>query len=152
MNERLHGILDNDPEIQHASATVGIEWNPTNYQFAWDVVTEYRGWLIAGVGLTLQIALTAMAFAMVLGLVLALLRMSSNWPVRTVASIYIAVAQAIPALPFILWAYYGVTLVTGINTDAFWTGVICLTLQYAAWLSEIYRAGLQAIDKGQREA
>lgn len=131
---------------------MGIEWNPTNYQFAWDVVGEYRGWLLAGVGLTLQIALTAMAFAMVLGLVVALLRMSTNWPVRTLASIYIAVARAIPALPFILWAYYGVTLVTGINTDAFWTGVICLALQYAAWLSEIYRSGLQAIDKGQREA
>jgi len=131
---------------------MGIEWNPTNYQFAWDVVGEYRGWLLAGVGLTLQIALTAMAFAMVLGLVVALLRMSPLWAVRTVASVYIATLRAIPPLPFILWAYYGVTLVTGINTDAFWTGVICLMLQYAAWLSEIYRSGLQAIDKGQREA
>jgi His/Glu/Gln/Arg/opine family amino acid ABC transporter permease subunit len=131
---------------------MGIQWNPTNYQFAWDVVREYRGWLLAGVGLTLQIALTAMVFAMILGLIVALLRMSSNWPLRTAASIYIAVLRAIPALPFILWAYYGVTLVTGINTDAFWTGVICLSLQYAAWLSEIYRSGLQAIDKGQREA
>lgn len=131
---------------------MGIQWNPTNYQFAWNVVGQYRGWLLEGVILTLQIALTAMAFAMVLGLFLAMLRMSSNWPVRTLASMYIAVARAIPPLPFILWAYYGVTLVTGINTDAFWTGVICLTLQYAAWLSEIYRSGLQAIDKGQREA
>ena len=129
-----------------------MSWNPTNYQFAWDVVREYRGWLVAGVELTLQIAITAMAFAMVLGLVVALLRMSPLWPVRMAALFYIAVLRAIPPLPFILWAYYGVTLVTGINTDAFWTGVICLMLQYAAWLSEIYRAGLQAIDKGQREA
>jgi His/Glu/Gln/Arg/opine family amino acid ABC transporter permease subunit len=129
-----------------------IDWNPTNYQFDWSVVSEYRGWLVAGVELTLQIALTAMAFAMVLGLVVALLRMSPIAPVRTIAVLYIAILRAIPPLPFILWAYYGVTLVTGINTDAFWTGVICLMLQYAAWLSEIYRAGLQAIDKGQREA
>jgi His/Glu/Gln/Arg/opine family amino acid ABC transporter permease subunit len=129
-----------------------LAWNPNNYEFDWAVVAEYRGWLVAGIGLSLQIALTAMAFAMVLGLVVALLRMSPMWPVRTLASIYIAVLRAIPLLPFILWAFYGVTLVTGINTDAFWTGVICLTLQYGAWLSEIYRAGLQAIDKGQREA
>jgi His/Glu/Gln/Arg/opine family amino acid ABC transporter permease subunit len=128
-----------------------IDWNPT-YQFDWSVVAEYRGWLVAGVGLTLQIALTAMVFAMVLGLAIAILRMSPVWPVRTLASIYIAVVRAIPTLPFILWAYYGVTLVTGLNFDAFWAGVTCLTLQYAAWLSEVYRAGLQAIDKGQREA
>ena len=129
-----------------------ISWNPNNYQFDWAVVAEYRGWLVAGIGLTLQIAVTAMAFAMVLGLAIAMLRMSPIWPLRTAASIYIAVLRAIPLLPFILWAYYGVTLVSGIDVDAFWSGVICLTLQYGAWLSELYRAGLQAIDKGQREA
>src|SRR5258706_10150472 len=48
--------------------------------------------------------------------------------------------------------YYGVTLVTGVNIEAFTSGVICLSLQYAAWLAEIYRSGLQAIDKGQGEA
>jgi ABC-type amino acid transport system permease subunit len=45
-----------------------------------------------------------------------------------------------------------VTLVTGVNIEAFTSGVICLSLQYAAWLAEIYRSGLQAIDKGQGEA
>lgn len=129
-----------------------LDWNPTNYQFAWNVVVEYRFWLLEGVILTLKIALVSMAFAMVLGLVVALLRMSPIWPVRTLASLYISVFRAIPPLVFILWMYYGVTLVTGLNLEAFWSGVICLSLQYAAWLSEIYRSGLQAIDKGQREA
>jgi len=129
-----------------------FSWNPTDYQFAWDVVGEYRGWLIAGIGLTLQVASVSMVFAMVLGLGIAVLRMSSIWPVRTLASFYISVLRAIPLLVFILWVYYGLTLVTGLNLDPFWAGVTCLTLQYAAWLAEIYRAGLQAIDKGQREA
>lgn len=129
-----------------------LDWNPTNYQFAWNVVVEYRVWLLEGVILTLKIALVSMAFAMVLGLVVALLRMSPIWPVRTLASLYISVFRAIPPLVFILWMYYGVTLVTGLNIEAFWSGVICLSLQYAAWLAEIYRSGLQAIDKGQREA
>ncbi len=129
-----------------------LDWNPTNYQFAWEVVGQYRGWLFEGVILTLKIALVSMAFAMVLGLVVALLRMSPIWPVRTLASLYISIFRAIPPLVFILWMYYGVTLVTGLNIEAFWSGVICLSLQYAAWMSEIYRSGLQAIDKGQREA
>jgi glutamine transport system permease protein len=129
-----------------------ISWNPNNYQFAWEVVGEYRGWLLAGLGLTLQVASVSMVFAMVLGLGIAMLRMSPIWPIRTIASLYISVLRAIPLLVFILWAYYGLTLVSGINLDAFWAGVLCLTLQYAAWLAEIYRSGLQAIDKGQREA
>ena len=129
-----------------------LDWNPTNYQFAWEVVNEYRTWLWTGVLLTLQVAGVSMALAMVLGLPVALLRMSSIWPVRTFASFYISVFRAIPPLVFILWMYYGVTLVTGLNIVAFWSGVICLTLQYSAWLAEIYRSGLQAIDKGQREA
>jgi His/Glu/Gln/Arg/opine family amino acid ABC transporter permease subunit len=131
---------------------VRLDWNPTNYQFAWDVVNQYRGWLLEGVILTLKIALVSMAFAMVIGLFVALLRMSPIWPVRTLASLYISVFRAIPPLVFILWMYYGVTLVTGLNIEAFWSGVICLSLQYAAWLAEIYRSGLQAVDKGQSEA
>jgi glutamine transport system permease protein len=131
---------------------VRLDWNPTNYQFAWNVVGEYRVWLFEGVTLTLKIALVSMAFAMVLGLLIALLRMSPIWPVRTLASLYISIFRAIPPLVFILWMYYGVTLVSGLNIEAFWSGVICLSLQYAAWLAEIYRSGLQAIDKGQREA
>jgi His/Glu/Gln/Arg/opine family amino acid ABC transporter permease subunit len=131
---------------------VRVDWNPTNYQFAWNVVSEYRVWLFEGVILTLKIALVSMAFAMVFGLVVALLRMSPIWLVRTLASLYISIFRAIPPLVFILWMYYGVTLVTGLNIEAFWSGVICLSLQYAAWLAEIYRSGLQAVDKGQREA
>ena len=129
-----------------------LDWNPTNYQFAWNVVGEYRGWLWLGVQLTLEVAAVSMAFAMVLGLFIALMRMSTIWVVRTVASIYISVFRAIPLLVFILWVYYGVTLVSGLNIEAFWAGVICLMLLYSAFLAEIYRAGLQAIDKGQREA
>ena len=93
-----------------------------------------------------------MALAMVFALPLSLLRMSRVWILSGIAMVYIAVLRAIPLLVFILWMYFGVTLVTGLQVDAFGAGVICLTLQYSAWLAEIYRAGLQAIDKGQREA
>ena len=129
-----------------------MSWNPTNYQFSWNVVYEYRFWLLEGTLLTLKIAALSMALAMVFALPLALLRMSRVWILSGIAMVYIAVLRAIPLLVFILWMYFGVTLVTGLQVDAFGAGVICLTLQYSAWLAEIYRAGLQAIDKGQREA
>jgi His/Glu/Gln/Arg/opine family amino acid ABC transporter permease subunit len=129
-----------------------MSWNPTNYQFAWNIVYEYRTWLLEGTLLTLKLAALSMALAMILGLPLALVRMSRIGAVSAIATFYIAVMRAIPLLVFILWMYYGVTLVTGLQVDPFGAGVICLTLQYSAWLAEIYRAGLQAIDKGQGEA
>ncbi|TMD12603.1 MAG: amino acid ABC transporter permease, partial [Chloroflexi bacterium] len=129
-----------------------MSWNPTDYQFAWNVVWQYRFWLLEGTLLTLKIAAVSMTLAMIFALPLALLRMSRLRFLSGVAMIYIAVLRAIPLLVFILWMYFGVTLVTGLQVDAFGAGVICLTLQYSAWLAEIYRAGLQAIDKGQREA
>ena len=129
-----------------------MSWNPTGYEYAWNVVVEYRFWLWEGVLLSLKLAAVSMAVAMALGLLIALLRMSSFWPVKAAAMFYIAVLRAIPLLVFILWMYYGAALALGLNVDPFGAGVICLALQYSAWLAEIYRAGLQAIDKGQSEA
>jgi len=129
-----------------------MSWLPTGYQFAWNVVWEYRDWLWQGTVLTLKIAAVSMALSMIFALPLAIARMSRFTPLSAAAQFYIAVLRAIPLLVFILWMYYGVPLVLGLETDPFWSGVLCLTLQYSAWLSEIYRAGLQAIEKGQREA
>jgi His/Glu/Gln/Arg/opine family amino acid ABC transporter permease subunit len=126
--------------------------NPTQYEYAWNVVWEYRDWLWQGTVLSLKLAAVSMAVAMLLALLLAVLRMSPFWPIKAAAMVYIAVLRAIPIYVFILWVFYGVALEFGINFDPFVAGVICLALQYSAWLAEIYRAGLQAIDKGQREA
>ena len=126
--------------------------NPTQYEYAWNVVWEYRDWLWQGTVLSLKLAAVSMAVAMLLALLLAVLRMSPFWPIKAAAMVYIAVLRAIPIYVFILWVFYGVALEFGINFDPFVAGVICLALQYSAWLAEVYRAGLQAIDKGQREA
>lgn len=123
-----------------------------NYEFYWKVIWEYRDWLLEGTLLTLRIAAISMLLAMVFALPLALARMARVGILSAIAQIYIAVMRAIPLLVFILWMYFGVTMVTGLQIDALASGIICLTLQYSAWLAEIYRAGLQAIDKGQREA
>ena len=129
-----------------------MSWNPTGYEFFWAVVWEYRVWLWEGTLLSLKLAAVSMGLAMVLALPLALMRMSRYWVLSGIAQVYIAILRAIPLLVFILWAYYGLTLISGIQFDPFGAGVFCLTMQYSAWLAEIYRAGLQAIDKGQREA
>src|SRR5438046_8745922 len=107
-----------------------MSWNPTNYQFAWNVVYEYRFWLLEGTLLTLKIAALSMALAMVFALLLALLRMSRVWVLSGIAMVYIAVLRAIPLLVFILCPYFVVSLVTGLQVDAFGAAVICLPLKY----------------------
>ena len=57
-----------------------------------------------------------------------------------------------PALVTALWVYFGVSIFVGVNFTVFQAGVISLTLLYSAFISEIYRAALLAIPRGQREA
>ena len=129
-----------------------MEFNPTNYEFAWRVVWEYRVWLWEGTQLTVKIATGSMILGMAFALPLCLLRMSRIRVLSGIALVYIAVMRAIPLYVFILWMYFGVPTVLGLNIGDVAAGVLCLTFQYSAWLAEIYRAALQAIDKGQREA
>ena len=60
--------------------------------------------------------------------------------------------RGVPLLILIIWVYFGLSIFVGIDFTAFQAGVISLTVLHTAWMAEIYRAGLQAVPKGQREA
>jgi His/Glu/Gln/Arg/opine family amino acid ABC transporter permease subunit len=120
--------------------------------FNWDVVAQHQDLLLAGVRYTLLIAATAMALSLLLGLGIAILRLSPLAPLRWLAAAYINVFRAIPLFVFIIYVYYGVSIAVGINFSPVTAGIIALTLQYAAWMAEIFRSGIQAVPKGQREA
>ncbi len=122
------------------------------FEFRWDFVLQRWDWLATGLLMTLYITAAAMAIALVLGLAIALLRMARFRPISLCAQLYINTFRAIPLFVFIIWLYYGLPIVLGINFTPITAGVICLSMQYAGWLAEIYRAGIGAIGKGQREA
>jgi len=65
---------------------------------------------------------------------------------------YTEIIRAIPVLVMILWVYYGLPQMSGITIDVFWAGVIALALSDSAFEAEIFRAGIQSVDKGQYEA
>jgi len=96
--------------------------------------------------------MTALAFlfAAVLGLVLALLRLAGGW-VGRVAFLYIEIVRGMPALTLLFLIYFGLAPL-GIVLHTFAAAVVALGLNGAAYLAEVYRAGIQAIDPGQREA
>jgi polar amino acid transport system permease protein len=113
--------------------------------------------LLSGFWATILLSVIAAALSMVIGMVVALPGMSSNRWLRLPSRIYIEFVRAIPLLPMLFWVFYGLPVVLksiGINVsiDAFWGAVITLAISDSAFTAEIYRSGIQSINKGQTEA
>lgn len=113
--------------------------------------------LISGMGDTIVISLIAAVISMSLGLLVALPGLSEKRGWRIVNRVYVELIRAIPLLPMLFWVFYGLPLVframgLDIPIDPFWGAIITLALSDSAFTAEIYRAGIQSIAKGQREA
>jgi His/Glu/Gln/Arg/opine family amino acid ABC transporter permease subunit len=119
--------------------------------YDWSLVWENKEELLRGLLVAFQVAAVALVISVLVGLVLALARMSKP-PVSWLATVYVNIFRGVPALVSVIWVYFGVSLLLGINFTVFQAGVIALVLLYSAFISEIYRAALQAIPGGQREA
>ena len=121
----------------------------------WQIL-EVRGWyflttLLGGLPATVLVALGAIAFALVFGLVIALLRMSSWRIVRILAICYVEFFRGTPALVQLFVIYFGFPDV-GFQPSPFQAAIIGLGMNGSAYLSEIYRAGIDSIHRGQMEA
>ena len=90
--------------------------------------------------------------AIVLGLLIALPVISKNKFSKGINWTYVELIRAIPLLVMILWVYYGLPQVAGISISAFAAGVLALAISDSAFQAEIFRAGIQSIDRGQIEA
>lgn len=135
-----------------------------NGTWGWYVIdpTTQQGYnnirfLLNGFGATILLSVIAAVISMVLGLIVALPGMSTNRWVRLPSRIYIEFIRAIPLLPMLFWVFYGLPVVLrsiGINAniDAFWGAIITLAISDSAFTAEIYRSGIQSINKGQTEA
>lgn len=108
--------------------------------------------LLSGLGYTILLSLTAIVISVVIGLLVALPGLSSNKLLKGFNRVYVELVRAVPILVMILWVYYGLPQLLGITITVFWAGVIALALSDSAFEAEIFRAGIQSIDKGQYEA
>jgi polar amino acid transport system permease protein len=107
--------------------------------------------MIAAAGNTLRMAVLAFVFAICLGLVLALARLSGRRVLAGAALTYVEVIRGAPALALLFLIYFGLPSL-GVVLPAFLAAVIGLGMNGGAYVSEIYRAGISAVDRGQREA
>lgn len=108
--------------------------------------------MISGAWNTILMSLTAILISVVVGLLIALPGLSEKRLLRNINRVYVEIVRAVPILVLILWVYYGLPQVTGITLNVFWAGVFALALSDSAFQAEIFRAGIQSINKGQYEA
>ncbi|MDQ6419700.1 amino acid ABC transporter permease [Paenibacillus sp. LHD-117] len=106
---------------------------------------------LRGAWMTLQLSFFGVLLGTALGVVFALLRISNFWLLRVIASAYIEIIRGTPMLVQIIIIYYGLTEF-GINLPPFMSAVLALTINSSAYMAEVFRAGIAAIDKGQMEA
>lgn len=116
------------------------------------IAIDNIGPLLAGLLLTIELTFVVIALSLVFGLLVALGGISRLWPLRWLVKGYIEVIRGTPLLLQLVYIYYALPEVAGIRFDAFTAGVIGLTLNYSAYVSEVYRSGIQAIAKGQHAA
>lgn len=112
---------------------------------------KYLPMLLKGAVVTIQISVTSMVLAMVIGLAIVLMRLYGAAPLRWFATAYVEVIRGTPLLIQLYLIYYGLPNL-GIRLSAFVAALVGLGLNYAASEAENYRAGIQAIPRGQMEA
>jgi polar amino acid transport system permease protein len=123
-----------------------------SYQFRWDIIPNNFDFLMSGLQMTLIISATALFFAMIGGLLLAVMDMSRFWAVRAIGLAFGEIIRNTPILVQLLWVYYVLPIVFNIRISSLSAILIGLSVYMAAFISEVYRAGIQAVPKGQREA
>ncbi|MBL8814694.1 MAG: ABC transporter permease subunit [Planctomyces sp.] len=117
----------------------------------WEVLRQRSGLLITAAGVTVALSVCAMPLAILVGLTMALLRLYGPKWSGQLATIYVEVVRGTP-LVLQLYVIFFLLPEIGISINAFVAAVIGLALNYSAYEAEIYRAGLQAIPRGQMEA
>ena len=130
-----------------------------NYNWGWYIldprldsgITNIK-FLINGLSITLSISFLSIFFSLFIGFFIALPGLSKNKIIAGVNRIYIEFFRAIPLLVLLLWVYYGLPVLFGISIGAFLAGIISLSLSDSAFEAEIFRAGLQSISLGQKDA
>lgn len=121
------------------------------YQFDWTAVLQSDLWASA-IGITLVYAIGTIVVGMLIGIVCGLLLLSPRAWVRWPVDAYVQVFRCTPLLVQIIWFYYALPIITNLRIPAWLAAGLGLTLYMGAFCSEIFRAGVISIDKGQWNA
>lgn len=115
-------------------------------------IWQARTLLLEGFGLAMFSAVAGIFFAILLGLIVAMMRLSRYRVLRAIAFTYTQLFRGVPLYVLVLWIYFGLVYAVGIDIPRIPSGIIALALLNSGYLSETFRSGILAVDKGQREA
>ena len=122
--------------------------------------TRYNSFFTEGIRNTLIISAFSVLIGTVLGTLLAMLRMSKIWPLRFIATAYIAFIRGTPLMVQLMFIFYGLPMI-GVSFpeipflpdfSRFAAGIVAMSINSCAYVAEIIRSGIQAVDSGQMEA
>ena len=116
-----------------------------------DVIVRTYPMLLRGVWNTIALALTVITVGGVVGVIICLIRLYAPKPLRWLAIAYVDVFRAIPILVLLVLVYYALPFM-GIRLSSFVSAAVALGLVFSSFTAEVFRAGIQAIPKGQMEA
>ena len=108
--------------------------------------------MLEGTVTSLQIFFLTLIFSLPLGFVVAKGRMTRIAPIRWIVDLYIQIMRGTPLILQLIFVYFAPFYIFGTSYDRFTACIVAFVINYSAYFSEIYRSGLQSIDKGQYEA
>ena len=122
--------------------------------YAWDfsVLWQYRSLLVTGFFYTVGTTLICVVTGLIVGLVVGMGRLSTRPYIAVPLRAFVEVFRCTPVLVQLVWIYYALPVLTGLDISAFAASVLCLTMYGGAFYSEIVRGGIISIDPGQVEA
>ncbi|HJU22972.1 MAG TPA: amino acid ABC transporter permease [Casimicrobiaceae bacterium] len=122
------------------------------YEFRFDVVWQYLPYLAKGVWITIWVTLASTGIGLVLGIVIAVLRLSSNPILSMPMRAYIEFFRNTPTLVKLVWVFYLIPILLGLKTEALTSCIIAMAVSAAAYIAEVVRAGIQDVPRGDIEA
>ena len=120
--------------------------------FNFDLVVNSFPLLLVGAGVTIKITALSVALGVVIGLFVGIARISRIRILRILAAIYVDFFRGTPLLVQIFLVYFALPVITGQRVDPFVAAIGSCGINSGAYVAEIFRAGIQSIDKGQMEA
>lgn len=122
------------------------------YSWHFEVIWDYKEVFYRGALLTTQTTLGALVIGVVLGLTFGMMRSSRLPLLRWPAAVYVECFRSTPTLVQLVWIYYALPILLGLQMGNVMALVVGLGLHTAAYLAEIFRAGIASIDRGQMDA
>ena len=116
------------------------------------VVFKVLPLLLEGAAVTIEITALSVGFGFIIGMLVGVARLAKMRPLKWLAMIYIDFIRGTPLLVQIFLIYFALPMITGTRIDPFFAAITACSINSGAYIAEIFRAGIQSIDKGQIEA